>query len=73
MLAFLFFEVMSGAFVMAVFYKGAMTPTAVSDYLYTHPIHTVFMWACGLGGYLLIRYRLDKLDNPKDGDGLPPQ
>jgi hypothetical protein len=72
-LAFLFFEVMSGTFVLMAFYKGAMTPTAVSEYLFNHPIHTVFMWACGLGGYLLIRYRIDKLGDQQRNDELPPQ
>lgn len=71
-LAFLFFEVMSGTFVLMAFYKGSMTPVAVSEYLFNHPIHTVFMWACGLGGYLLIRYRIDKLAS-QGGDDLPPQ
>ena len=60
-LLFMLFEIVSGAFVMLYFYKGALTPDAVTAYLISHPIHTFFMWFCGLGGYLLMRYRIDKI------------
>mgnify|MGYP001035418890 CR=1 FL=1 len=68
-LAFLFFEILGGAIVLSYFYKGTLTPSLVTAYLVDHPVHTVFMWFCGLGGYLLMRYRIDKLPTPgQDGD-----
>jgi hypothetical protein len=72
-LAFLLLEILGGAFVIGYFYKGSLTPDAITTYLVGHPIHSVFMWFCGFGGYLFIRYRIDKLpvqgkdqeDNPQ--------
>lgn len=60
-LLFFLFEMVSGVFVMLFFYKGPLTPESVTSYLLNHPVHTLFMWFCGLGGYLLMRYRIDKI------------
>ena len=69
--AFLFCEIIGGGIVLAYFYKGNLTQGDVAGYLMTHPIHTIFMWFSGLGGYLFIRYRLDKIPEKKPDDDLP--
>jgi hypothetical protein len=65
-----FFEVIGFFAVFAFFYKGQPTPEGVMSFVKNLPTSTVvFIMVCGIGGYLLIRYILERMTNKIE---LPP-
>lgn len=47
--------------VMGFFYRGPITPVAVTQFLQQNIIHAIFIFAVGVGGYLIIRYILERM------------
>ncbi|MCD6063843.1 MAG: hypothetical protein K0R82_1754 [Flavipsychrobacter sp.] len=68
LLAFLAGEFIAIAMVIGLFYRGPFNQTAVLEYLFTHPIHVIFIYFTAIGGCLLIRYILEKSQST-----LPPK
>ncbi|XZF14109.1 hypothetical protein ACTHGU_20210 [Chitinophagaceae bacterium MMS25-I14] len=65
--AFFFFEIAGTVLSVFFFYKGPMTFDALQRYMQNLPaITAIFIFISGLGGYLLIRYILDRMpDKPQ--------
>lgn len=58
-----------GSIVMvSVFYRGALTSEALMSFLMERPLIVVTIMFFGLGGYLLVRYILEKMPDVKSGE-----
>ena len=47
--------------IVSLFYHGVWNAQALVSFMYAQPIRMVFTLMCGIGGYLLIRYILDRM------------
>lgn len=56
-----------GGILVAIMYNGPMQPEAISEYILTRPVLSITLMFFGLGGYLLTRYILEKMQNTKQG------
>lgn len=59
-----------GMLLMAAFYKGDLTeydPQAVSDFLEQNTIRPITVLVAGIGGYLAVRYTIDRRLIPRGG------
>mgnify|MGYP001473011198 CR=1 FL=1 len=54
-----------GGILVTIMYKGPMQPEAISEYILSKPVLGVTLMFFGLGGYLLTRYILEKMQNVK--------
>lgn len=61
LVAMLFTFVIATAIVMFGFYRGPLNNTQWLAFLRQNLIHTVFIYAGSIGGYLAIRYILDRM------------
>lgn len=48
---------------VALMYKGPLEQVAMTKYLLDHPLMVVTFMFFGLGGYLLVRYILERMPN----------
>ena len=58
-LAFFAGYVIGGSILLIVFYKGPMQQDEMMQFL-LNPFRVAFIWASAFGGYLLVRYVLEK-------------
>ena len=76
-------EIIGGFLTLFFFNNGAVNIDALSTghvsreeltrqmaTLYSDPVHAIFVLFCGLGGYLLIRFILDRMPDKTDGNDL---
>lgn len=63
--AFLVAYMIGAVALVSVLYKGPYEQTAMMEYLQTHPLLVTTVMFFGLGGYLLIRYILEKMPDAK--------
>lgn len=65
-------------FVLGIFYPMPNTQDPevmrqdLLEFFLQKPIHAWFITACGVGGYLFVRYRIEK-KQPAQGRDLPPE
>lgn len=68
--AYYFFEIAGFFIVAGFFYKGSWVSPKFIDFAKNLPTSTsIFIMVCGVGGYLLIRYILERMANKIQ---LPP-
>lgn len=53
------------ALLIVATYKGPFEPKAMVDFIYARPIMPITFMFMGLGGYLIIRYILEKMQDVK--------
>ena len=55
--------------VLGLFYKGPLTADALQSFFINNILSLLFCFVCGIGGFLLVRYILDrKPDKPIDSN-----
>lgn len=65
--SFMVTYVVGGSIMVMMMYKGPLDPSALRDYIFDHPLMVITIMFMGLGGYLLVRYFLEKMPgNSKD-------
>lgn len=61
--AFFVAYIFGGVILFLILYKGPMEQRAVTEFLVSRPVLMVTFMFFGLGGYLLIRYILERMPN----------
>lgn len=64
--AFIVGELIGYLFTVLFFYKGPVESKALVSFYLQNPLHSTFALVCGFGGYLIIRYILDKMPTQKN-------
>ncbi len=64
-IAFFITYSIGGGILVTIMYKGPMQPEAISEYILSKPVLGVTLMFFGLGGYLVTRYILEKMQNVK--------
>jgi DMSO reductase anchor subunit len=54
-----------GAILIAILYKGPLQPEAITEFILARPVLSITIMFFGLGGYLLTRYILEKMNTTK--------
>jgi hypothetical protein len=63
-LAFFIGEIIGGMIMLLLFYKGEYTIEGLQAFM-TNPVRMLILPAAGMGGYLLIRYILERMPDVK--------
>lgn len=64
--AYFIFYCIGAAILLAIMYKGPLDQVALMDFMMSRPIMVITFIFFGLGGYLLVRYLLERMPDVKE-------
>ena len=65
--AFFMAYIIGGLLAVLLFYRGPMEQAALEQFLSGEPLRVFFISVSGVGGYLLVRYILERMGNAQKG------